>query len=154
MSFRYFSSALLRNALAQDFLRLTTQFMFASLHRQTARHLSYCMRNNNIIQTVRTMESHRIWLAICIILLSSYDSNAINARTLRKINLRFDKLEADYHRRISSLELEVSDLRIELYEQRTKGDAPETILNSSESSVRTPLDGESHGRKIFTILYL
>ena len=128
--------------------------MFASLHRQTARHLRYCLRNNNIIKTVRTMESHKILLAICIILLSSYDSNAINARTLRKINLRFDKIETDYHRRINSLELEVSDLRIELDEQRTKADALETILNSSESNVRTPLDGESYGRKIFTTIMI
>ena len=99
--------------------------MFASLHRQTAKHLRYCIRNNNNIQTVRKMESYGILLAICIILFSSYNSNAINRPTLRKINLRFDKLETDYHRRISSLELEVSYLRIELDEQRTKADALE-----------------------------
>ena len=128
--------------------------MFASLHRQTAKHLRYSIRNNNNIQTVRKMESYGILLAICIILFSSYNSNAINRPTLRKINLRFDKLEADYHKRINSLELEVSDLRIELDEQRTKADALETILNSSESNVRTPLDGESYGKKIFTTIMI
>ena len=46
---------------------------------------------------------------------------AVNARTLRKINLRFDKIETDYYRQINDLELEVHHLQPELDEQTAMG---------------------------------
>ena len=68
------------------------------------------------------MASQRFFFELCIFSVAMHFAFAINARELRNINLRFDKIETDYHRRINYLELEVQHLKLELDEQRTNGD--------------------------------
>ena len=85
------------------------------------------------------MASQRLFLEICLFAVTMHFAFSIDARKLRKINLRLDKIETDYHKRINDLELEVQHLQLEMDEQRTNGDR-----NSSESELR--------GKKHFIIV--
>ena len=82
------------------------------------------------------MASQRLFFEIFLFTVAMHFAFAINSRELRKIDLRFNKIETDYHRRISDLELEVQHLQQELDMQRTNGDGM-----SPES--------KSHGKKHF-----
>ena len=68
------------------------------------------------------MASTRFFFELCIFSVALHFAFAINARELRKINVRINKIETDHHRRINDLELEVQYLKLELDEQRTNGD--------------------------------
>ena len=85
------------------------------------------------------MASQRFFLELCIFSVAMHFVFAINARELRNINIRINKIETEYHTRINDLELEVQYLKVELDEQRTNGDG-------------MSLESESRGKKHFIIV--
>ena len=91
------------------------------------------------------MEAKRLLLIMFKIVCAMHIAFAIDARSMRQINSRFQKIETGHLKRINDLELEVRHLAIELTEQRINAEELEARINATDSETGSSTEGRSKG---------
>ena len=91
------------------------------------------------------MEAKRLLLKMFIIVCAMHIAFAIDARSMRQINSRFQKIETGHLKRINDLELEVRHLAIELTEQRIKAEELEARINVTDGEIRSSAEVRTKG---------